>query len=292
MKILLTFFLLICSTIVISQTTTNDKRIKEIPALIQAALKTEDYEKAASLKKEKTLRIEMAEALKKEDYAKAASLKKQIENGGKEVNPQIAELNAQMKSAIAREDYKEAGRLKKQIEVIENGGTISTTNNSTTHNTEQSSGNVPKIEFLNQVFHYSNGRIKSLEKATGQLKTSSGFGSATSSYVLNGATSNITISSDNLNFIVKVGVGVDPSENIILVKMDVRGRRKNRYADQYKSSASMFHSETNKVDKNRIGVRFTKIDPGVYKITIPSGLISGAQYSFMYINKMFAFTVN
>jgi protein-arginine kinase activator protein McsA len=280
----------------LAQENANSKRIKEIPSLIQKALKTEDYEKAASLKKEKTLRLEMTEALKKEDYAKAASLKKQIENGGKEVNPQIADLNAQMKSAIAREDYKEAGRLKKQIATLENGGTITNTTKSNSTNTSTgSNSNVPHIEFTNQVYHFRNGKISSLVKATGQLKTSGGgwggFGGATSSYVLTGETSNIVINSNELTFIVKVGVGIDPSEYIHLVKLDVRGRRKDRYADQYKSTSSGFHTETGKVENNQIGIRYTKVEPGVYKITIPEGLIIGAQYSFMYINKMFAFTV-
>ena len=98
-----------------SQGSPNQNRIKQIPLEIQAALKAENYEKAAELKKEKELREEMQKALQTEDYAKAAELKNQIDNGGsssEDNSSEISRLEKEMNEALKQEDYKKAGDLK------------------------------------------------------------------------------------------------------------------------------------------------------------------------------------
>jgi protein-arginine kinase activator protein McsA len=280
-----------------SQGSPNQNRIKQIPLEIQAALKAENYEKAAELKKEKELREEMQKALQTEDYAKAAELKNQIDNGGsssEDNSSEISRLEKEMNEAVKQEDYKKAGDLKRQIETIQNGGTVSNTA-ATTSSITTSNNNVPSVDFVNQVYLLnSDGTLSDLEKAEGKLTTSGGgfvVASATSSYILPGTASPVKVNQSNARFVVKVYKGIDPSETFKFLKFDIRGRRSpSRYADQYKSTAAMYHSETGAVTDQYIEVQFKQLSDEVFEIIIPK--LEPGEYSFVYINKFFAFGIN
>lgn len=88
-NLLLVLSILILPNIGFSQTEPIEQRIIEIDNLIKEAVKAEDYHSAASLKKERDLRVEQKEAVLAEDYKLAAKIAKQIESGGesKETSP-------------------------------------------------------------------------------------------------------------------------------------------------------------------------------------------------------------
>ena len=294
-----TLCFLLISFSIFSQTTTNQTRIKQIPGEIQAALKVEDYSKASELKKEKELREEMEVAIKNEDYAKAAELKSQIESGSfSSSNDNTAEINRlekEMNEAVNKEDYKRAGELKKQIEILQSGGTVTENTSSSSSSSSNNNGAVPELDFVNQVFLWNkDGSVSSLEKAEGKLTTSGGgfvVASATSSYTLPGTKSSVRVNPNNARYIVKVFKGTDPSETIKFLKFDIRGRRSpSRFADQYKSTAAMYHSETGKVTDQYIEVSFKKITDEVFEIVVPK--LETGEYGFVYINKFFAFGID
>lgn len=285
-----------------AQETDNQKRIKAIPTEINKAVASEDFQKAADLKREQELREELETALKSEDYQKAANLKKQIETGeggnsGTDNSAKIAELEKEMQTAVDNEDYKRAGDLKKEIESIKSGKPVdNTSSNRSSGSSSNYSGNTPTIDFVNQVFLLNNDNSTTkLEKVQGKLTTSAGgfggYGSATSSYVLEGSRSPVRLSPNQMKFVVKVYQGIDPSESFVLSKVEVRGRRKNRYADQYKSTSAWGHSETGKVSENQVEIQFKKLSDEVFEITIPGGIEPG-EYAFQYIDKLFAFGVD
>lgn len=282
-----TVFLLL-SQVAIAQGSANQTRIKEIQTEIQAALKVEDYAKASDLKREKELREEMQKALAVEDYAKAADLKQQIEGGSSSSNNNSAEINRlekEMNAAVNREDYKQAGEIKRQIETLQSGGTVSSNTDS----------NIPVLDFVNQVSLMSkDGSISSLEKADGKLTTSGGgyiVSSATSSYILPGTTSNVRVNQNESRFVVKIYKGIDPSATFKFLKFDIRGRRNpSRFADQYKSTSAMYHSETGAVTDQYIEVSYKKISDEIYEVIIPH--LEPGEYSFVYINKFFAFGID
>lgn len=308
MKGLLIFLITVISFSVSSQTT-NDERISEIPSEIRAAITAENYEKAADLKKEKELRMQIKDALVKQDYERAKNLNMQIKAlDGSVSNSQnsnrIRQLENEMQQAIASENYKRAGAIKKEIEALKSGNATSASYNytptnvaSTPPSTTVTNGAIPEPPFLYQVFLLKNGTLRDLEKTTGELKSSGGgffYASATSSYVIDGPKSSVRLRRTGNQFVVKVSPGFDPSESIKLVKLDVRGKKSpSRYADQFKSTASMYHSETNKVG-NLIEITFKPVSnkKGVFVISTGDKLESGAEYAFMYINKMYAFGID
>lgn len=275
--------------------TVNEKRLKEIPTDISTALKSEDYEKAAQLKKERELREELISVLKVANYERAAEIQREIEGNENGNSSQIVALERELEQAINNENYLKAKELKNQLETLKSGGQINSSY-SNSQSVNQSSSSYPVPQFNYQVYLYKAGQLNSLEKATSQLKTSGGgfiVASSTSSYVIEGAQSSVRLNGENHTFIVKVGQGVDPSEYIKLVKLEVRGKRsQNRYADQFKSTASMYHSETNKTTEQNVNISFRSVNPekGVFEITTPN-LVPG-EYAFMYISKMYAFGID
>lgn len=283
-----------------AQGSVNQTRIKAIDLEIQAALKKEDYAKAADLKREKELREEMQKALITEDYAKAAQIKAQIEGGDSSTSNNSTEINRlekEMQIAVNKEDYKRAGEIKRQIEILQSGGTINTTtsNTNTSFNSTNNDNGAPTLEFINQVYIWNkDGSVSPLEKADGKLITSGGgymVSSATSSYTLPGVASNVRVNQSNTRFVVKVFKGIDPSENIKFLKFDIRGRRSpSRFADQFKSTSAMYHSETGAVTDQYIEISFKQITDEIYEVIVPN--LAPAEYGFVYINKFFAFGIN
>jgi protein-arginine kinase activator protein McsA len=122
-KIVLAVLISLISTLSIGQESPNQKRIKAIPLEIQQAVKSENFEKAAELKKEKELREELEKAIKSEDFAKASQLKSEIDNLNQEEKKQaeIAKLNKELELAVKSEDYAKAKELKNKIEELKTG---------------------------------------------------------------------------------------------------------------------------------------------------------------------------
>ena len=77
-QVITVVYLLFFIGITFSQT--NTERIKEIDKEIKVAVDSSDYEKAASLKKEKAILLDIEKAVKEGDYEKAARLKKSLNN--------------------------------------------------------------------------------------------------------------------------------------------------------------------------------------------------------------------
>lgn len=295
-----TFVFILFTQFAFTQGSVNQARIKAIDIEIQAALKKEDYAKAADLKREKELRAEMQKALTIEDYAKAAQLKAQIEGGSSSLNDnseEISRLEKEMQLAVNKEDYKKAGEIKRKIEALESGGTVSssTSTQTTSSFSANTTSGVPSIDFVNQIYLWNkDGSLSSLEKAEGKLTTSGGgymVSSATSSYILPGTASNVRVNQNESRFVVKIYKGIDPSATFKFLKFDIRGRRSpSRFADQYKSTSAMYHSETGAVTDQYIEVNYKQITDEIYEIEIPH--LEPGEYSFVYINKFFAFGIN
>ncbi len=290
--------MLLGAQIAMSQSS-NAQRITKIDAEIKKAVTAENYQKAANLKREKELRLEMAEALKTENYGRAAEIKKQLEAGpaaSSSSGPNLASLESDLQQAINVEDYKKAAKIQKQIDALKSGKPLPASKTPTATKATNSHLNSSEPEFVNQVYYSDiNGNLHSLEKAEGQLKTSGGgfyYASATSSYMITGASSPVRLERGKLNFVVKTLPGMDPAGSFKLVKLDVRGRRSSdRYADAYKSTAAMFHSETGAVSENNVPIAFRSLGNNVFQIVIEKDLGPG-EYSFMYITKMFAFGID
>lgn len=280
-----------------SAQSTNAKRLKAIDSEISQAVTTENYQKAAELKREKELRLKMSKALQEENYALAADIQQQLEEGGAgSANAELARLEKELQSAINNEEYAKASEIKKQMEALKTGGTYTP---SATSTAETSASSTPATgeepQFVNQVyFRATNGTLHSLEKEEGKLTTSGGgfyYAEATSSYMIPGAESPVRLDPNKLSFVVKALPGVDPSSQIKLVKLDVRGRHNNRYADAYKTTSAMFHSETGAVSENDIPIAFKSLGNNVFEIVLQQRLKPG-EYAFMYITKMFAFGID
>ncbi len=288
------FILFLINTSLFSQTT-NDDRIKALPKLITEAANSGAYQKAANLKKEKELREQIKIALAANNYQKASELQKEISglsDSKSSENPAIVSLEKELKEALKNEDYKKASDLKKQIESLKNGGSIQK---------QTSDSATLEPEFINQVVYFNKleNKITPLENGTAEMKVSSmsapGFAKATSYYIIKGEHSNVNLNANNNpSFIAKIAPALDPKDYLYMVKYEIKGKKeKDRYVEAFTTKAGMFGGgSTEKNEKQRIPISFTKIKDGLYEIK-PESTLGNGEYAIVFIaNKMFSFSIN
>ena len=281
--------------------TGNETRIKELPGLIQKAVKEGDYKKAAQLKKENELRLDLKKALSDENYSKAAELKNQIESGGGTDNSgKIAVLEKELSRAINDEEYGKAAQIKKEIAAIQNG----TARTPFVNQGDILNPNVfDQIEFVNQIYYYSksDGKINVLEKGNPETKSSTkaapGYAQSTSYYVIDGVRSPIRLDGGSGHyFVVKISPGMDPTEMIRLVKFEILGKKlPQRHMAAFSASGSAWGwgggGKSGAVSKFDIPLTFQKIGDGIYEIS-PRESLENGEYTFYYPNKMYAFGID
>jgi len=299
-QLLLILVLLIVSQVSFGQSK-NDARLKQLPSLIQKAVDSEDFQKAADLKNEKKLRLDMKNALYDEDYAKAAQLKNQISMISGEGNSnKIASLEKELDQAINSEDYGRASQIKNQIEALKNGSSSS----QSISTTQVVSGDIlDQLEFINQVYYYekSSGRAVPLEKGKPEAKSSTkavpGYAQSTTYYVIDGVRSSVRFSgASGHSFIVKTTPGVDPSDTFRLVKFEILGRNNpQRHMAAFTATGSGWGwgsgGSSGQISKFDVPIEFKKIENGVYEIILQQSL-EKAEYTFYLPNKMYAFGIN
>lgn len=151
-------------------------------------------------------------------------------------------------------------------------------------------------EFVNQVYHMpSDGVYTPLEKQETNTSSSGGgyggFGGRTSSVKVPGEKSNVRFPSGKPRFVIKTFQGMDPMDVAKLVRFEVRGKNKDRYADLSKSSHAWYHSSSSEVTANRVRIAFTNIGNQIYEIQFEEDLLPG-EYGFMASGKVFAFGID
>lgn len=303
MKILvLLSVLLFCSLGVTAQRTPNQERLSEIQLEIDEAVKEQDFLKAAGLARERDIRKEIEKAIKEEDFLKAADLTEQLKSNSGVPN---SELEEKLQDALAKEDYRLAQQIQNEIDGIDTGAPYTAKRQvdspqvvieddyyyPTTETGQPLHLELP--EFYDQVYNRElNGSLRSLEKVNGQLKSSGGgyggFSGRRTSFVLAGRHSRIVLTKQDLSFVIRVDFGVDPSDVIQLIKLDIKGN--NRYAHISEGRTFVYAGSSNQVTSNQREISFESMGNGVFKIIIHSELDSG-QYAFKNENKFYAFTL-
>ncbi len=148
-------------------------------------------------------------------------------------------------------------------------------------------------EFMNQVYSMPvDGTYLPLEKHEASRSSSGGgyggFGARTSSIKIPGEGANVRFRQGQFRFVVKVYPGQDPSDVIKLVRFEVRGAKRERYADLSKSSHAWYHSSSQDVTANRVRISFKNVGDQVYEIVMDDP-VSAGEYGFLQGSKVFAF---
>lgn len=286
-------------------------RIAEIENEIPKAVDKGDYEKAASLKKEKETLEEIVEALEDGNYERAASLKKELSNGSSDggvsgTRSRLAEVKDDISTAVDEGDYEQAAELKKEQELLEelleaqeNGDSAKINElQSKLSNGKASSSNSNKEvspEFVNQVYMWdkSNNSLKSLEKQKGTIETSTSaapfYAKSTSFYKVDGEYSSVRKDNDN-SFVIKVMSGQDPRDLVELIIFKPGKDGKDRYMPYYESSGHAYGGSSGEVKDIKIPISIKKVKDQVYEI-IPDETLKNGEYGYKVIDKFYCFGV-
>lgn len=300
--------LLFSSHLLDAQSTENQMRLSALQNEINLAVKAEDYLKAAELSHEREIREEIEKAVVNEDYQRAAELFDNLNNTS---SVKSNELEKRLEEALAVEDYRLAQQIQNEIDGIMpsdaqlgNPG-VTPDYKEKLHqpvyredyyyqSDQKGDALYSEIpEFTYQVYaRQTDGSLNSLEKITGQMKTSGGgyggFSGRRTSYVLAGGQSRIGLKRDDLNFVIRVDPGVDPSDEIQLLKLD--SDRRNRYAHVSEGRTFVYGSSYNQVTDNLVSISFRSLGNDVFSIEIHNKLLPG-QYAFKRGDKFYAFSV-
>jgi hypothetical protein len=250
------------------------------------------------------LRTQMDAATKTEDFTKAATLKQQLKSL-KLISPgdveKINKLEEEIKKAVAAEDYAKAGELKKQVEILKGNKPPETLKSENTKKSVSNSAavTIPAVEFVNQVYFWNKeeNSVKSLEYDTPELKTETnvgfGYAQATSFWCVQGTESDVRLTmDDNSSFILKVAPGVNPVDLFRFVKFEILGKiSPSRHMAAYTStSAAYAGSSTKERREHDIPVSYKKLDESYYEV-VPNGRLSAGEYTFYGLGKMFSFSL-
>lgn len=303
MKTIIIFLGLIFTLeIALAQATENQKRLADIQQEIDAAVQHEDFLRAANLVKERDVRKEIEKAIQNEDFIRAAELRELLVSGSDNSD---SELKRRLQEALDVENYHLAQEIQNEIDgIFPEASSLTEWHNGSpqvaleddyyypTNETGQPLRlQVP--EFYNQVYKREmDGSVSSLEKVNGQFKSSGGgyggFSGRRTSFVLAGRQSRIVLTKQDLSFVVRADLGVDPSDIIQLVKLDVKGN--NRYAHISEGRTFVYAGSSNQVTDNLREISFESLGEGIFQIKVHSSLAPG-QYAFKNGDKFFAFTL-
>ncbi len=231
-----------------------DAHIRELDRQIAQAAAEQNYVAAAGLQRDRANWVALREAIDANDAARILSLQQAL------ANPYV---------------YTAGGSAQRPAET-------------------SPTANGP--EFMHQVYtKEADGSYRQLEKEEASRSSSgggyAGFGGRVSSIKIPGDRSNVRFPVGTTpRFVVKTYPGQDPSDLIELVRFEVRGVRKDRYADMSKSSHAFHHHSSSEVTENRIRITFTNLGEQVYGIATDEPLPAG-EYAFLNGSKVFAFGV-
>ncbi len=291
--IFLSFIFLSLNAIAQNQKALADYTIAELDQKKKEAVAKENLTDAATYKKAIDLKTQIDAAIKVEDYTKAATLKQQLKtlkvDGTSNVDKN-KKLEEDIKKAIAAEDYTKAAALKKQLE----SGKVTT---KAVDNSPVVMA-MPMVEFTNQVYAWNktDNSVKPLEYDTPIIKTQAkvgyGYSEATSFWTISGTKSDVMINA-NTSFILKVADGVNPADMFRLVKFQILGKKEPcRHMAAYKStSAAYAGTSTSEKRDFDMPVTYSKLDDGCYEIVV-NGRLSPGEYTFYGLGKMYSFSLN
>lgn len=286
-------------------------RIAEIEKEIPKAVDKGDYEKAASLKKEKETLEEIVTALERGDYEKAANLKEGLENGSEVdglvgTKSRLTNVNDEISKAVDDGNYEKAAELKKEKELLEElivaqekGDRDKIEELQSKLSNGNSSSNDSNLEvspeFVNQVYIWdqSTNNLKSMEKQKGTLETSTSaapfYAKSTSFYKVDGEYSSIRKDSEH-SFVIKVMGGQDPRDLIELVIFEPGKDGEDRYMPYFESSGHAYGGSSGEVKDIKIPVSIKKVSDQVYEI-IPDEKLENGEYGFKVIDKFYCFGI-
>ena len=150
-------------------------------------------------------------------------------------------------------------------------------------NAQNAADSIPEPEFMNQVFAWGKEhKLIGLEKTDAEYvsKTkAAGFGGSKQMYQVNGGKSTVTLSPDNLMFVVSTAgggaMGMDPSSQFALVKFETKKDKRQAVAAEY--GGMMKKPKTN---ENELELNFKKIREGVIGI-VPARPLEKGEYAFL-----------
>ncbi|MEX1191480.1 MAG: UvrB/UvrC motif-containing protein [Brumimicrobium sp.] len=286
-------------------------RISEIEQEISKAVDKGDYEKAASLKKEKETLEAIIVALENGDYEKAANLKEGLETGSSGNNvattkSRLNEVEDEISKAVDAGDYEKAAELKKEKELLEelivaqeNGDSakIDELQSKLLNGTASPSGSNKEVspEFVNQVYIWdkNSNELESLEKQKGTIETSTSaspfHAKSTSFYKVDGEYSSIRKNNDN-SFVIKVMNGQDPRDLVELILFKPGKDGKDRYMPYYESSGYAYGGSSGEVKDIKIPISIKKVKDQIYEI-IPDETLKNGEYGYKVIDKFYCFGV-
>lgn len=277
MKNLIVTLVLFC--LALQSIAQESDRYAEIEIELQKAVEEQDFELAASLKKERSLRQKIDEAVKNEDFETAAELKKELNQLPTVRKLEAVKLDSQIEEAVKNGDYEKAATLKKEKEDILSGNVKPAKADVKTTEAAE----VKTIEFTPDfndiVYLIKEDKLYALEKQDGEIISDDQLSSREESYYfINGTNSARKIEASS-SFIVRMEDGSNPTTSIRLFKFDQGKSGKDRY---------VLNSDGN--TSSEIGITFTKQSNDVYKIQFNKSLSNG-EYGFKLGHKFFCFRV-
>lgn len=250
----------------------NEGLYAQLEVEIQEAVNNQNYELAASLKKERALRREIDEAVKNEEFQKAANLKKELELLDSVKNRKIQALDQQIKAATEAEDYEKAAALKKEKEALISGKA----EKETAVESDKEDVFTLTPPFNNQIYVLEENRLVNLEKRNAKsTKNNFDYSSGDAYFFISGSNSSRKIDA-NAEFVIKFNEETNPKELISLVRFEAGKGGLDRYVS--------------KGDMQTISVKFAKQSNGTWKIGLNESLSDG-EYGFKMDNSFYCFRI-
>jgi hypothetical protein len=149
-------------------------------------------------------------------------------------------------------------------------------------NAQNPTDSIPEPEFMNQVFALGRDhKLITLEKKDAEYVSkmkAAGFGGSKQMYEIDGAKSVVSLSPDNLMFVVSTGgsFGMDPSAQFALMKFEPKKDKRQALVAE---SGGMIKKGKSPGD-NEIVLNFKKIREGVVGI-VPAKPLEKGEYAFL-----------
>jgi hypothetical protein len=153
-------------------------------------------------------------------------------------------------------------------------------------NAQNSTDSIPDPEYMNQVFAWGKDhKLMSLEKKDAEIvtKNKSGIGGAKQMYEMDGGTSSVIITPENIMFVVSTsggGFGMDPSSQFALIKFETKKNKRQAISAEY---GGIMKKGKQQQGANEIDLNFKKIREGIIGL-VPGKPLEKGEYAFL--NKM------
>lgn len=149
-------------------------------------------------------------------------------------------------------------------------------------NAQNTADSIPEPEFVNQVYALGKDhKLISLEKQDAEYVSKmkvAGFGGSKQMYQMDGARSNVSISPDNVMFVLGTtggGMGMDPSSQFSLMKFETKKDKRQAVAAE---TGGMIKKP--KSGDNELEINFKRIRENIVGI-VPAKPLEKGQYAFL-----------